>query len=239
MRLKPKLFKIYKRIGETPLEAIDRIREQFPDFSAEKMTYAGRLDPLAEGVLLILVGDECKNKETYLGYDKEYEVEILLGVKTDTGDLMGLIELENGSQIKDVVLTKNNEDLENKIRTVLNLFLGKRTQAYPKFSSPKLCGKKDIFKEIEIKQIDFIEQRIVGPSALLDLVMKKIALVKGDFRQMKIIEKWKKILAFDQQFVVVKCRVFCTSGTYIRVLAEDVGRGLGFPACVYSLKRTK
>lgn len=92
MGLKPRLLKIYKNAGETPLEAIGRIRDKFPDFSAEKMTYAGRLDPLAEGVLLILVGEECKNKAEYLGLDKEYEVEFLLEFKTDTGDVMGMIK---------------------------------------------------------------------------------------------------------------------------------------------------
>ena len=54
----------------------------------------GRLDPLAEGVLLILIGDECKNKEKYLGLDKEYEVAIIFGISTDTGDALGLATKE-------------------------------------------------------------------------------------------------------------------------------------------------
>jgi len=55
------------------------------------MTYAGRLDPLAEGLLLVLTGEECKNKEKYLGLDKEYEVDVLFGFATDTYDILGKV----------------------------------------------------------------------------------------------------------------------------------------------------
>ena len=104
---------IHKNLGETPLEALERFRlEQIKksdnnlisnstkldsvtdnsiNWKKIPMTYAGRLDPVAEGELLILIGEECKNKEKYLGLDKEYEVEILLGLTTDTYDILGLV----------------------------------------------------------------------------------------------------------------------------------------------------
>lgn len=222
------MFKIYKKQGETPLEAIKRIREKFPDFSAEKMTYAGRLDPLAEGVLLILVGDECKNKEPYLRMDKEYEVEFLLGVKTDTGDLMGL-----------GAITQANDVSDEGIAAAIDSLIGRQIQKYPKFSSPGLCGKKEIFKEIEIKSIVFLGKLKITSLELLKVITKKISLVRGDFRQSVIIEEWKKILSRNQRFSIIKCLVKCTSGTYIRVLAQELGIKLNTVACVYSLKRTK
>ena len=55
-----KILKLYKKEGETPLEAIERFRRKNPEYRNEKMTYAGRLDPMAEGVLLVLAGNECK-----------------------------------------------------------------------------------------------------------------------------------------------------------------------------------
>ncbi len=61
----------HKAAGETPLATLERTRIErgiAPNFP---MTYAGRLDPLAEGVLILLVGDECKKKDQYLGLDKE------------------------------------------------------------------------------------------------------------------------------------------------------------------------
>lgn len=250
MELKPKLFKIYKQAGETPLQTITKIRAKFPDFSAEKMTYAGRLDPLAEGVLLVLVGEECKNKEKYLGWDKEYEVEFLLGVKTDTGDVMGIVEnalpchsCESRNLrecAKDSCLHRNDNDLVvEEIKSAINSLLGKKTQAYPKYSSPRLCGKGEIFKTVEIKEAEFLNLNQIDSSVLLSAVTEKISRVVGDFRQKEIMDQWQKKIKSEQIFNLIKCRILCTSGTYIRVLAEELGKNLGTIACVYSLKRTK
>lgn len=81
-----------KEIGETPLECLERARLSNCIAENMPMTYAGRLDSLATGKLLILVGEECKDKEKYLGLDKEYEIEVIFGVGTDTCDALGLIE---------------------------------------------------------------------------------------------------------------------------------------------------
>ncbi len=229
MALKPKSFNIYKRVGETPLEVIERIRVKFPDFSTEKMTYAGRLDPMAEGVLVVLVGEECKNKEKYLGLDKEYEVEFLLGVGADTGDVMGLAQL---SEVK-------KEFTSSELVSVLDSLIGKKKQVYPKYSSPILAGQSGSFKEVEIKSLKFLNQQKISSSDLLNEIKRKIEMVNGEFRQAEIVERWIKLLTKEHFFTLVKCRVFCTSGTYIRVLAEDLGNKLGTTACVYSLKRIR
>ena len=85
-----KVLNLYKQAGETPLECILRFKKDNPQFENVPMTYAGRLDPLAEGVLLVLSGKEVHRKEEFLNLRKEYEVEVLFGVGTDTFDVMGL-----------------------------------------------------------------------------------------------------------------------------------------------------
>ena len=71
-----KVILLNKKEGETPLEALEVFRKrktkQKKEYKDVKMTYAGRLDPMAEGLLIILTGEECKNKEKYLVLDKEY-----------------------------------------------------------------------------------------------------------------------------------------------------------------------
>ena len=57
------VLNIYKKAGETPLEAINRFRAANPEYRNVKITYAGRLDPLAEGVLILLAGDAVYEKE--------------------------------------------------------------------------------------------------------------------------------------------------------------------------------
>ena len=70
---------IYKKIGQTPLMALENLRFENPEWVDLPMTYAGRLDPTAEGLLLVLVGEDCKEKDKYLGLSKEYELSILFG----------------------------------------------------------------------------------------------------------------------------------------------------------------
>jgi tRNA U55 pseudouridine synthase TruB len=81
---------IEKNVGVTPLQAIETFRKEKPELKDLPLTYAGRLDPMAGGKLLVLIGDECKRREKYDGLDKEYEFEVLLGFASDSGDVLGL-----------------------------------------------------------------------------------------------------------------------------------------------------
>ncbi len=219
-------------MGETPLECLERVRKEQKIGAGVPMTYAGRLDPMAEGVLIILSGDECKNKEKYLGLDKEYEVEVLLNIKTDTQDVLGLItkiDIENvqkiGSKKEEVVDVKK--------------YIGKFAQEYPVYSS-KMIAMKEMpdempTKDVEIYSIEKIDEREVRGIEIAETILERISLVTGDFRQGDIGEEW---YAFGEEFgnipfKIIKLRVKCSSGTYMRSLAEKMG-GLA-----YTIKRTE
>lgn len=233
---------VYKKIGETPLEALGAWKEVHPEYADVPMTYAGRLDPMAEGLLLLLAGEECKKKDDYLALPKEYVGEILLGISTDTGDVLGLI---------------NSTDLETgriehgELEGVAEKMRGKQKQEYPAYSSKTVDGKP-LWKsaregeEVEkpMREIEIYELEVTGikQTNFFEVLMKiesSISKVKGDFRQKEIIKTWRelKIEADEVQIVSFKCRV--SSGTYVRVLAEKLGRGLDVPACLLSLKRTR
>ena len=81
-----------KEVGETPLIALRKWKEQNPEYKDVIASYAGRLDPMASGKLLVLFGEECKKQKSYTNLDKEYEIEVLFDVGTDTGDALGLTE---------------------------------------------------------------------------------------------------------------------------------------------------
>jgi tRNA pseudouridine55 synthase len=232
-----KVIKVNKNIGETPLEALERVRKDEKIPANTPMTYAGRLDPAAEGLLLILVGDECKNKEKYLGLDKEYEIEVLFGVETDTQDSLGLIKRINIENVQRIPGKKDPEIDYQK-------YVGKFTQEYPVYSS-KMIAAKEVdeipTKEVEIYLIKKLgEREVTGHEAgvhALEIVEK----VSGDFRQQDIAEEW---FAFGQEFAnfpfkVVTLLVSCSSGTYMRSLAERIGKDAGTGAFAYSIKRTK
>lgn len=83
-----KLLLIDKPSGMTSFDVIRRLRERI---DVKKMGHAGTLDPLASGLLLIGVGSATKKLTELVGLSKVYEADILLGVRTDTGDTDGTI----------------------------------------------------------------------------------------------------------------------------------------------------
>lgn len=239
-------FIVQKFVGETPLKALERFRAEHveagvPGFKEVPMAYAGRLDPMASGKLLILVGDDCKKKEKYLDLDKTYEVEILFGIETDSYDILGLAKL-------------NPPYDENILRdSDLAKYVGKFKQEYPPYSSKTVGGKqlhelarsgnlpKDMpTKDVEIYSIDFVAKRVFAAKDLLHAIDMKIGLVKGDFRQQEILARWNELLSgSDRAFHVVKVVVSCSSGTYMRSLAQNIGRDLGIGALALSIDRTE
>jgi tRNA pseudouridine55 synthase len=238
------VFTLHKKIGETPLECLERFRAANTEYSDVPMTYAGRLDPMAEGVLLVLAGEECKQKDKYLSLNKEYETEIIFGVSTDTYDLLGLPTFG-------VVRNINDKD----IREALIPYTGKITQKYPVYSS-KTVGGVPLFelarrglvddmeiptREVNIYSIDVINTKEINSSDLEKLIKEKVSKVKGDFRQRDILESWSNLLTENKDviFRTVTLKVSCSSGTYIRGLAENLGRDIGTGALALSIKRTK
>lgn len=249
MKAKQLVISLYKNRGETPLECLERFRLENPQYKDEKMTYAGRLDPLAEGLLLVLTGEECKNKEKYLGLDKEYEVDILFGFATDTHDILGLITKHIDTQLRHGVIA------ENKMHEVLNSFIGKFSQKYPAFSSKTIKGEsmfnlaksgelKDEEipeKDVEIKNIKLLKQYSILKEDLETYVKRSINLVNGDFRQEEIYKEWQLTLDNCEmnEFSAISIKVSCTSGTYMRTLADNIGKKVRIPALALNIKRTR
>ncbi|MCK6462451.1 MAG: hypothetical protein L6Q29_01365 [Candidatus Pacebacteria bacterium] len=248
--MKGKNFNVYKPVGISPLDAVKILRQKHPETEKEKVTYAGRLDPLAEGVLILLVGDAIQQKEKYLKLDKEYEAEILFGFKTDTYDILGLPQKIR----QPLPMSRFNLDIG------LGKFLGKNKMPLPPYSSYKIKGKplfewarkgklKEIKipeKEIEIYEIKLLELKKVGSEKLLEKIIKKIKVVQGDFRQEKILSQWQeKILPKicyrlkQEGFWVARIKIKCSSGTYVRSIAHKLGQNLKTGAVLLGLKRTK
>lgn len=247
----------YKQQGETPLECLERFRVEkgiSPDVS---MTYAGRLDPMAEGLLILLEGEECKDKEKYTGLGKTYAFEILVGFATDTYDLLGLASSFDDFVIPDVIFQKHVVDeIRNPgiFQETLNSFIGKQEQVYPLYSSKTVDGKQlhtyaregraDFVRpthEVEIYSLQCTNTRILTKNELEKEITSRIAKVTGDFRQKEILEKWSEVLEHreDKEFHIFSCTMDCSSGTYVRQLVHDIGHKLGVPMTTFFIKRTK
>ena len=171
-----------KRSGVTPLHELTELKRTRPELRQTPLTYAGRLDPMASGKLLVLVGDECKKRSLYDGLDKEYEFELLLGVKSDTGDILGLASA-----------TGVHVDVsEDALTAALRSSVGVRVFPYPPFSSKTVQGKplfehalEGSLGDIEIPQIRSIIYktelrgvRTVRGDVLLGEVVSRLSVLK-------------------------------------------------------------
>ncbi|MFA6227119.1 MAG: hypothetical protein WC631_01385 [Candidatus Paceibacterota bacterium] len=298
---KQSVLKLYKKRGETPLECLNRFKLANPEYKDDKMTYAGRLDPLAEGILLVLVGEECKNKDKYLGLDKEYEVTVLFGFATDSFDVLGLVNSspvchprecgDPGILVRsimssfriahnwlarycpfrntDIFLLKNSSCSAQpasqvsgkgsislaKLDGILKSFVGRFSQKYPPFSSKTVNGiplfahaksgnldpDEIPSKDVEIKNIELLKESSISKSEFEKSVKESIALVSGDFRQKEILKSWESALSRTvlDNFQTITIKVSCTSGTYMRSLANAIGEKVGIPALALNIKRIR
>lgn len=240
------IFNLYKERGETPLECVQRFRAANQEHKDEKWTYLGRLDPMAEGVLVAATGDDIKHREKLLDLDKEYEFSVLFGFATDTYDVLG--------KILRVELVKEMNEI-NLIR-VTSAYIGEREQKYPPFSSKSVNGaalhdwaRKGLIDDIEVpvKTIQIHDMKFTGlstltPKTLLGRLLMDISKVKGDFRQHESLVLWKQVLEgmpAGQPIFLGNFKATVSSGTYIRGIANDMGNTLGCGACILNIKRTR
>lgn len=100
----------------------------------EKVGHTGTLDPMATGVLPLLIGKGTLCSKYLINHDKIYDVKLKLGVKTDTGDCEGKV-------IEEKEVLKENVNKEN-IEKIFKQFIGKQKQIPPMYSAIKVKGKK-------------------------------------------------------------------------------------------------
>lgn len=201
---------------------------------------------MARGVLILLVGDENRIRKDYESMDKSYLFACLMGVSTDTYDILGEITGYD-PEYKPITL----EHLQN----VCNQFLGKRKQEYPPYSSVRVRGKL-LFewakegrldeveipsKEIEVYSIEALDNiSEISMSNFYEFVEKRIHLLKsGDFRQEMVLEGWRKLKEQhpDRKFVYFNIRTHCSQGTYIRTICQQIGEVLGTKTVTIDLLR--
>ncbi|MEZ5427407.1 MAG: tRNA pseudouridine(55) synthase TruB [Pyrinomonadaceae bacterium] len=177
----------------------------------KRIGHTGTLDPFATGVLVMLVG-QATRLARFLDKDiKEYEATVRFGFETDTGDLTGSRIRDCGLRIEQVMEILEKTDWND----IFTDFRGQIEQTPPMYSAKKVKGKKlyELARQgIEIER-DPVKIRIDE----LELLDEKIPNPKSEAR----------------------IRVVCSAGTYIRVLAEDIGRKTDLGAHLTALRRTR
>lgn len=204
---------IDKPAGITSHDVVARVRRIIGE---RRVGHTGTLDPFATGVLVMLVGRATRLAQFLSGAEKEYEAVIRLGYATDSGDVTGT-RLETDVQAN----TTNAQSLrKEEIAAAMALLTGEIEQVPPMYSAKKIAGRK------------LYEHARRGE----EIERQPLRVTISEFELLTPDAKWES----DQDGAVdLRARVVCSAGTYIRTLAEDLGKRLGIGAHLAELRRTR
>lgn len=167
---------INKEKGCTSHDIVYKVKKIFN----EKVGHTGTLDPLAEGVLPILIGKGTLCSKYLINHDKKYVVNLALGQKTETADLEGkIIEEKN---------IPNKSLTQSKIEKVLKSFIGKQQQMPPIYSAIKVNGKK-LYEyarkgqnvEIKPREIEIYDIKLINIDAQKKQIQFEVFCGKGTY----------------------------------------------------------
>ncbi|MEO6724009.1 MAG: tRNA pseudouridine(55) synthase TruB [Blastocatellia bacterium] len=181
-----------------------------------RVGHTGTLDPFATGVLVICLNRATRLVQFLTGDDKEYVATMRLGFATDTGDL-------TGKPLSSAISTTDAGCISReRVQAALEQFRGRIQQIPPMYSAKKVGGVRlhelarrgEVIErqpiEIEIKGIELLDAPGLTSSADVEVVTQDFSF-----------------------------RVVCSSGSYIRTLAEDIGKRLSIGAHLTALRRTR
>jgi tRNA pseudouridine55 synthase len=217
---------IDKPAGITSHDVVAQVRHILQE---RRVGHTGTLDPFATGVLAILVGRATRLAQFLVGIEKEYEAVIRLGYATDTGDVTGKPietadrEIPSGGSAGNTGPSRSWSSKE--LESALDSLRGEIDQVPPMYSAKKQDGRK--LYELA-RRGEEVERKPV-----------RVCIYK--FETIPVASKPTSELLKDNLDGTFdfKVRVACSSGTYVRTLAEDFGKKLGVGAHLAELRRTR
>jgi tRNA U55 pseudouridine synthase TruB len=196
---------------------------------------------MASGALLVLIGDECKRQSEYHGLDKEYEFSVLLGISSDTGDVLG--RLTPAQSVPTVT--------ESSLKEAARSLTGEIALPYPHFSSKTVRGKPlhtwtlegrlneieipktaSVVHELKLEGIKAMDRNAVAQAALQKIetippVTDPRKALGNDFRRVDVRQDWNNFLqlkALPETYTIATFRCIASSGTYMRSLSEEIAK---------------
>jgi tRNA pseudouridine55 synthase len=200
---------IDKPEGLTSHDVVARVRRAI---GTRRVGHAGTLDPFATGVLVCCIGRATRLVQFLVGLDKEYIATVRLGYATDTQD-------GTGKQI--TPLRSSNELSLEELRRVLNQLTGPQSQTPPMFSAKKVAGER-LYRAARAGRE--VEREPVS------IVIHSMKLIEHEGPALNVNEDGSRDFSIQ---------VHCSSGTYVRTLAHDIGEQLGVGAHLVNLRRTE
>ena len=229
------ILPVYKEKGFPSFDVVAKLRGIY---GQKKVGHTGTLDPMAEGVLIVVLGQATKLSDLILTSRKQYIATMKLGVSTETDDTTGEKQkLCDGDKLR--ALVSDEKELRSKLESLFKEFLGKSMQVPPLYSAIKINGKKlyEYAREgIEIKPD-------ARPVEIYSLELMDVEISEADSTSTDNMNSDNvsadnvnsdNVSAMD---CYVRFKVDCSKGTYIRALIRDMGEKLGVGAAMSALVR--
>ena len=237
-------IRAWKKIGETPLQTLTRVQREYGIPDSVKMCYTNRLDPMAQGVITILIGDSIHTAKLHNSHDKVYRFQAILGVGTVSYDPMG--------RICNTAPVPYNKALQ--YQKEMLQYTGPIEQKLPPCSAYRYKGKPlwqhvvdgTLPAELPTKsvQVHSIKALYGRPTAITMSQYRAEALGDindvrsggGNFDYDNIISDWRDL---PGDTLLYRCvyEVHVSSGTYVRALVKDIGDKTGIPAHAFRITR--
>lgn len=235
----------WKRIGETPLQTMKRVRADYGIPNEIKGCYTGRLDPMAQGLMTFLFGDQIHQSHSYNQSDKRYQFQAVLGLSTSSYDPLGRI-----TNIREI----NSVEAKRFLNRIIELS-GETVQVLPPCSAYRHNGKPlwlhalngTLPVPLPTKKVKVYNIRALHPyPTRIDLQQYRRDVLNdiNDFREGNanngfkfddIIEDWNGVAGIDLYRIGLEANV--GTGTFVRSLVYDTACELSIPAHTFRITR--
>jgi tRNA pseudouridine55 synthase len=233
--MNPGFILIDKPSGITSFDVVARLRRLT---GVKRIGHAGTLDPFATGLLLVGIGREAtREMQKLVGLDKTYDATFVLGASSTTDDATGTIATNpNTTDLPQPPLCKEGGprhlplakgEYEGVCKDALKSFVGEIDQVPPTYAAIKVNGKK-LYELARAGNPTLVEPRRV--------TIYSIELEDPSCRQDDAKNNFPSLNDLTTQRLTL--HIHCSSGTYIRSIARDLGAKLGIGGYVETLRRT-
>lgn len=221
---------IYKPLGVSSFDVVKLLKRIFGISKKNKLKigHCGTLDPMAEGILPIALGQATKLVSYVQDNRKEYIFDLTFGVMTDSLDREG-----------NIIAYNNNLPTLQSVKQALQDLVGENEQKTPCFSAVKMEGRRayDIARkkrggvDSSEQNIDFIE---LEKTIFLPVEKNRIVTLYS----LEILECYG-VDKIKDEVAKVRIKILCSKGTYIRSVAYDIAKQCGCLGYMSGLKRSR
>lgn len=232
-------------------------------YGTDRVCYAGRLDPLARGEMMILTDEDVKDMTRHLKHGKTYDFKLVLGIGTVSSDVGGkILSTQNMKSMKDLTLA----DLHNKsmLQSLLQHFITTyKEQQYPIISSfvmrhgqhkqPLWWFYKNNIdvtpptKQVEINNSIIHDITYINATAFINTAIQRLSTVTQPkaSRDLDIISCINQYVSLrnaqdsDTEWIQIGMSLSVSSGFYIRQFCHDFGKSIGVPCIAFDITRTR